>query len=95
MKFVSSVSKPDTPRHIAVVSDQEAVVTTDNKKLVMLNIPGGIIAAVIIKQLSIKHTVQLEHGIKGISSIQDKLVVTCPGTKPTSVKLIDRTGKVY
>ena len=87
MKFLSSVQAVDIPRDIAVVSDQTAVVTTRNKKLVMLDISG--------RQLSIIRTVQLNYNIYGISSCKDKLVVTCPDTEPPSVKLIDQTGRVY
>ena len=86
MKFLSSVSVSDRPRGIAVISEREAVVTTNNKSLVILNISGS--------QLSIKATTQLSYDVWGISRYNDKLVVTSPYSKPRSVKLIDQTGRV-
>ena len=40
MKLLSSLSLSDPPRDIAVLSDQEAVVTTVNRSLVLLDISG-------------------------------------------------------
>ena len=87
MKFLSSVSVPDKPRDIAVTSEREAVATTKNKSLVILDISDS--------QLSIKATTQLSYDVRGISRYNDKLVVTSPDSKPPSVKLIDQTGRVY
>ena len=87
MKFLSSVSVPDLPWGIAVISDREAVVTTNNKSLVTLDISGC--------QLAIKTTNRLSYRVEGISRYNDKLVVTSPGSNPPSVKLIDQTGRVY
>ncbi|MEW8542143.1 MAG: hypothetical protein AB2693_01295, partial [Candidatus Thiodiazotropha sp.] len=87
MKFLSSVSVPDGPKDIVVISDKEAVVTTDNNSLVILDISG--------RQLSIKTTTQLSFCVEGISRYNDKLVVTSPDSDPPSVKLIDQTGRVY
>ena len=87
MKFLSSVSVPDKPLDIAVTSDREAVATTDNKSLVILDISGS--------QLSIKKTTQLSYDVRGISRYNDKLVVTSPDSKPPSVKLINQAGRVY
>ena len=95
MKSLSCVSLHDTPRDIAVVSDQ-AIVTTDNKKLIILNIPGGLISDLfLINQLSIKHTFSVHSEVCGIANINDKLVVTCPYTEPPSVKMIDMSGIVH
>ena len=87
MKFLSSVLVLVIPRDIVVVNDDTAVVTTGRKKLIELDIAEG--------QLAISRTVQLDYDVWGISSCKDKLVVTCPNTKPPSVKLIDQTGLVY
>ena len=87
MKFLSSVSVPDTPRDITALSDKEAVVTTSNKSLIVLDISGS--------QLSIKTTRHLSYDIQGITRYNDKLIVTSPGSKPPSVKLIDLAGRVY
>ena len=87
MKSLSSVSVPDEPWDIAVISDREAVATTENKSLVRLDISGS--------QLSIKETTQLSYDVRGISRYNDKLVVTSLDSKPPSVKLIDQTGRVY
>ena len=40
MRLLSSLSLSDSPRRIAVISDKEAVVTTDNKSLKLLDISG-------------------------------------------------------
>ena len=88
MKFLSSVSSPPCgPWDIAVVNDKEAVVTTDDKTLAILDISE--------RQLSIKRSVQVDTNVLGISSLKSKLLVTCPNTEPPSVKLIDQTGRVY
>ena len=95
MKSLSCVSLHDTPRDIAVASDQ-AIVTTDNKKLIILNIPGGSLSDLfLINQLSIKHTFSVDSEVCGIANINDKLVVTCPFTEPPSVKMIDMSGIVH
>ena len=87
MKFLSSVSVPDSPWDISVVNDDTAIVTTNNYKLVILDISR--------RQLSISRTVKLDYSAWGIASCKDKLFVTCPCTEPPCVKMIDRTGAVY
>ena len=87
MKFLSSVSFLDQPRDIAVISEREAVVTTNNNSLDILDISGS--------QLSIKTTTQLSYDVRGISRYNDKLVVTSPYSEPPSVKLIGQTGRAY
>ena len=87
MKYLSSVSVADRPWDIAVITDKEAIVATNNKSLVTLDIFGS--------QLSIKTTTQLLYDVRGISRYNDKLVVTSPYSNPASVKLIDQTGRVY
>ena len=87
MKLLSSVSVSGHPRGIAVISEREAVVTTNNNSLIILDISGS--------QLSIKTTTQLSYNVGGISRYNDKLVVTSSYSTPPSVKLIDQTGRVY
>ena len=87
MTYLSSVSVPGKPWDIAVITDKEAVVTTNNKSLVTLDISGS--------QLSIKTTTQLPYSVRDISRYNDKLVVTSPNSNPASVKQIDQTGRVY
>ena len=87
MEFFSSISVTDGPWDIAVVNDGTAIVTTNNKKLVILDISE--------RQLSISRTVKLHYDVHGISICKDKLVVTCPNSEPPSVKMIDQTGRVY
>ena len=85
MKFLSSVSVPDNPWDIVVISDSEAAATT-NEPLVLLDISGS--------QLRIKTTTKVPYNIRGITKYNNKLVIS--STDPTSsVKLIDLTGKVY
>ena len=78
----------DDPRGIAVISDKEAVVTTaNNKSLKLLGISGG--------KMSINDTTRVSYDVEGISQYGEKLVVTSNNPKPSSVKLIDKTGRVY
>ena len=87
MKLLSSLSLSDHPRDIAVISDQEAVVTTDNESLVLLGISGS--------KMSINDTTRVPYGVWGISKYGEKLVVTSCSLITSSVKLIDKTGRVY
>ena len=87
MKLLSSLSLSDRPRDIAVISDKEAVVTTDNKSLVLLGISGS--------KMSINDTTRVSYNVDGISKYGEKLVVTSNGPEPSSVKLIDKIGRVY
>ena len=87
MKFLSSVSVPDNPWDIAVISDSEAAATcTTNKSLVLLDISGS--------QLRIKTTTKVPYNIRGITKYNNKLAISSESPTP-SVKLIDLTGKVY
>ena len=99
MKLLSSLSLSDGPLSIDVLSDQEAVVTTDyNKSLVLLDISA--------RHMSINTSTRVSYDVRGISKYGEKLVVTysnyfkAPISKlfantPSSVKLIDKTGTVY
>ena len=87
MKLLSSLSLSDRPCDIAVISDQEAVVTTDNTSLVLLGISGS--------KMSINDTPRVSYDVCAISKYGEKLVVTSDSPKPRSVKLIDKTGRVY
>ncbi|MEW8544063.1 MAG: hypothetical protein AB2693_11060 [Candidatus Thiodiazotropha sp.] len=86
MKFLSSVSVPDLPWDIAVVSDTEAIVTTTSLSLVSLDISCS--------QLRIKTKIEVPYDIGGITKYKNKFVV-CSDHPTSSVKLIDLTGKVY
>ena len=86
MKILSSLSL-SAPCDIAVISGQEAVVTTDKKSLVLLNISGS--------KMSINDTTRVPYDVWGISKYGQKLAVTSYSPKPASVKLIDKTGRVY
>ena len=87
MKLLSSLSLSDPPSDIAVISDKEAVVTTDNTSLVLLNISA--------RHLSINTTTRVPYDAEGISKYGEKLAVTSHSPKPASVKLIDKTGRIY
>ena len=87
MKLLSSLSLSDYPRGIAVLSDKEAVVTTVNKSLVLLGISGS--------KMSINDTTRVFYDVDGISKYGEKLAVTSPSPEPPSVKLLDKTGRVY
>ena len=88
MKLLSSLSLSDSPRGIAVISDKEAVVITDNNKsLKLLDISGS--------KMSINDTTSVSYDVDGISKYGEKLVVTSCSLITSSVKLIDKTGRVY
>ena len=86
MKLLSSLSL-SAPFDIAVISDKEAVVRTANESLKLLDISGG--------KMSINDTTRVSYGVVGISKYGKKLAVTSNSPKPASVKLIDKTGRVY
>ena len=86
MKLLSSLSLSD-PCRIAVISDKEAVVTTINWSLVLLGISGS--------KMSINDTTRVPCEVGGISKYGEKLVVTSCSLITSSVKLIDKTGRVY
>ena len=83
MKLLSSLSLSDSPRGTAVLSDKEAVVTTGNRSLVLLGISGS--------KMSINDTIRVSYDVTCISEYGEKLAVT----SCSSVKLIDKTGRVY
>lgn len=85
MEFLSSVKMESRLWDVAVISDKEAVVSTENS-LAILVISG--------RGINIKRTQQLSFLVDGITKYQDKLIITSP-TTPCSVKMIDQTGKVY
>ena len=87
MKLLSSLSLSDYPYDIAVISDKEGVVTTVNRSLVLLGISGS--------KMSINDTTSVPYDIAGISQYGEKLIVTSYSPNPPSVKLIDKTGRVY
>ena len=87
MKLLSSLLLSDPPRGIAVISDKEAVVLTTNESLVLLGISGC--------KMSINDTTRVPFDVYGISKYREKLVVTSDDPRPASVKLIDKTGRVY
>ena len=87
MQLLSSLPLSDYPRGIAVISDKEAVVTTANESLVLLGISGS--------KMSINDTTRVPYDVEGISKYGEKLVVTSYSPEPASVKLIDKTGRVY
>ena len=87
MRLLSYLLFSMHPHDIAVLSDQEAVVTTANKSLALLNISG--------RHMSINTTTSLAYDVYSISQYGEKLVVTSYSPKPASVKLIDMTGRVY
>ena len=113
MKLLSSLSLSDRPCGIAVISDKEAVVTTANRSLVLLDISGskmsinnttslsyvawGISKLLDISgsKMSINDTTRVSYYVEGISKYGEKLAVTSSSPGPPSVKLIDKTGRVY
>ena len=86
MKIISSLTLPGQPWNIAVTGDREAVVSVVGSKLFILDVSH--------KQMSIRRTVELSFGVRGIVTHKDKLVVTSLDPSP-SVKLIDHSGQVY
>ena len=86
MKLLYSLSLSTAPWDIAVTGDREAVVSCDETMLLILDISDG--------KISIKRTVKLPFIVRGITAFKDKLVVTS-STSPPSVKMIDKSGRVY
>ena len=86
MKSLSSLLLSD-PRDIAALSDQEAVVTTLDRSLVLLDISG--------RHMSIDTTTRVSYDVRGISKYGEKLAVTSYSYFGPSVKLIDKNGRVY
>ena len=86
-RLLSSLSLSIHPHDIAVLSDQEAVVTTANNSLALLDISG--------RHMSINTITSLDYDVYGISQYGEKLVVTSYSPRPASVKLTDMTGRVY
>ena len=99
MKLLSSLSLSDPPSDIAVTSDKEAVVTTYNKSLVLLNISGYKMSLKLLGmsggKMSINDTTRVPYHVECISQYGEKLAVTSHSPEPSSVKLIDKTGRVY
>ena len=113
MKLLSSLSLSERPRGIAVLSDQEAVVTTVNRSLVLLDVSScqlsinnttslsyvawGISKLLDIsgRQLSFNDTTRVSYDVDSISQYGEKLAVTSHSPEPASVKLIDKTGRIY
>ena len=111
MKLLSSLSL-SAPFDIAVISDKEAVVTTDNKSLVLLDVSSchmsinnttslsyvawGISKLLDISgsKMSINDTTRVPY-VAGISKYGEKLAVNSNNPNTPSVKLIDKTGRVY
>ena len=89
MKSLCSLSLSTAPWDIAVTGDREAVVSCNEKKLLVLDICD--------RKMSIRRTVKLPFIVYGLAPYQDKLLVTAPlsTSSPPSVKLIDQTGRVY
>ena len=87
MKLLSSLPLSVPLRDIAVISDKEAVVTTDNRSLKLLDISGS--------KMSINDTTRVPYDVRSISNYGEKLAVTSNSPRPASVKLIDKTGRVY
>ena len=113
MKLLSSLSLSDPPSDIAVLSDQEAVVTTVNRSLVLLDVSSchmsinnttslsyvawGISKLLDISgsKMSINDTTRVSYDVDSISQYGEKLAVTSHSPEPASVKLIDKTGRIY
>ena len=113
MKLLSSLSLSDPPSDIAVLSDQEAVVTTVNRSLVLLDVSSchmsinnttslsyvawGISKLLDISgsKMSINDTTRVSYDVDSISQYGEKLAVTSHSPEPASVKVIDKTGRIY
>ena len=89
MLFINSLRLLYQPWDIAVLSDQEIVVSMSGKQLAFIDISAD--------QISITNTLRLQFDIYGVALYKDKLVVTSMTSgnlKIPSVKLIDKTGEV-
>ena len=87
MIFLSSVSVHDKAWDIAVISENEAVITTVNKSLlVVLDISDN--------QLKIKDKIKYTYNVRSIINYENKLFISSSKPHP-SAKLIDLDEKVY
>ena len=89
MLFITSLCLLNQPWDIAVLSNQEIVVSMSGKQLAFIDISAD--------QISITNTLRLQFDIYGVALYEDKLIVTSMTSgnlKIPSVKLIDKTGKV-
>ena len=87
MAFLYSLTLSSYPLNIAVTGDKEAVVSDDEDKLLILDI--------FDRKISIKGKVSLPYTTESITPYKDKFLVTPRSAWPSSIELIDRTGKVY
>ena len=90
IKFVACVNLPVRPRDIAVIHNDEVVVTTDKNSIVIIDV-----SLMHINSSPIMEIVKLPFGVRGIAKYRFTLLVTCPYSKPPSVKRIDQAGSVY
>ena len=88
MKPLCSLSLSTRPWGLTVTGDGEAVVSCAEENLLrILEISTG--------KMKIKGTVQPPFTVACIAAYEDKLLVIAWSTSPRSVKLIDRSGRVY
>ena len=84
MRYLSSLSVFGQPWDVIVTDDQEAVVTTSDKQLLLLQISA--------ETLTVKHKIDLNFMPFGITKIGDKLVSVSRDTTPPSMNIIDMNG---
>ena len=83
-----SLSLYAKPYALAVTGDREAVVNCYNDAILL-------IVNISEREMSVKETIKLPFTVRGVTPYLDKLIVTSLSTSPSSVKLIDRSGRVY
>lgn len=81
MKFLFSLSLSSKVLDVEMTGDQETVVSTLDRKLVLFH--------VLNNELAFKRELRLSFYIHGITRYKNHLVVTCPHDVPPTVKLID------
>ena len=87
MTSLCSLPLSTQPWDIAVTGDRGAVISCYEAMLLIL--------AISDRKMSIKTTIKLPFRAAGIAPYKDKLLVTSESTSPSSVKLIDHSGRVY
>ena len=83
-----SLTRYAKPYALAVTGDREAIVSCYNDAIFL-------IVDISEREMSVKETIKLPFTVRGVTPYRDKLIVTSLSTSPSSVKLIDRSGRVY
>lgn len=94
-EYQSSLRLKCIPSDLAVVNDEEVLVTLATMKTINF-IPENHLYSLNIKgsNVSVQQTIQVGFPVRAVTVYQDKIIASC-WDKPSSIKLLDRSGYVY